>query len=336
MSERISHSYRRFFEVRLLHHYWLDEGATIFDQISSPLVKQRRLANYDARKFLAIEPTVSTKMLLDAYRAVCIDTTLGLVVAVPEATSADAADRFEFVIHIKSQDFFSYTALTLKPQRIFYRYDADKKQRRFKENVPVLSNLTGSVRGSGGDTVLYLSKDYTALAGDDGVEALVLAGGSLLQLTSDQPAAETQTLSAHAEQVPVFLHQGDIPALMAPAGMSGLPSKGIELGDDIPDRVFALIQLDALNPLDDKFSLLDNGQVKQNAPVFEIRLKNRSTVWRYIEQNTGVTEFEESAPLPLTFFGNAGSKRKPTVSHLKTEPVPSGSRIDQLVSEVFV
>lgn len=335
MSERLSQKYRQLFEVRVLHHYWLDDGATLFDKLSDPVLKQRRLVDYDVSGFLEFVPTAPTRAVLDAYRAVCAETSLGLLVAVPEGTKMADEDCFEFAVKIKNFEFFNYTALTLMPQRIFDGYDsASDRYHRFKENVPVLSNLTGTVRGNGADAVLYLSKDYSALTAEAGVEALVQSGTALLQLISDQPAAAIQTLTPQADQFPVFLHQGDIPQLVPIPGIAGLPARGIELTDAFPDSLFALIRLFAVNPSNEAFSLIDNGQIKMDPPVFEIRLKNRSTFWRYIDRNTGSTESEEPAPLPLTFFGNAGSKRKP--SEIQVKAVFDGLKIDKLVSEVFV
>ena len=335
MSERLSQNYRLLFELRVLHHYWLDEGAEVYDQLSDPELKQRRLAGYDVRRFLEFVPAGSTLALLNAYRARWVETSLGLLVAVPDGTAIADEDRFEFAVKIKNQDFFNYTALTFMPQRIFDGYDSENENyHRFKENVPVLSNLTGTLRGSGANVVLYLSKDYPPLAADDGVEALVLSGTALLQLISDQPAAVTQTLTTQADQFPVFIHQGDLPQLVPPPGMVGLPERGIELTDALPSSLFALIRLFAVNPSNDAFSLIDNGLVKAEPPVFEMRLKNRSTFWRYIDRNTGSMESEEPDPLPLTFFGNAGSTRKP--SELQVKAVFDGSKIAKLVSEVFV
>jgi hypothetical protein len=43
MSERLSSKYQNLFRVQILHHYWLDEGATLFDQITDPIQKTNRL-----------------------------------------------------------------------------------------------------------------------------------------------------------------------------------------------------------------------------------------------------------------------------------------------------
>ena len=58
--ETVRIGYTRLFEVRLLHHYWLDEGATVFDAIADEAVKTRRLLTYDVRRVLEVEPSAAT------------------------------------------------------------------------------------------------------------------------------------------------------------------------------------------------------------------------------------------------------------------------------------
>ena len=55
MVELARTGYRRLVEVRVLHHYWLDEGATTFDDITDAQVRMRRLLRYDVRRFLQID-----------------------------------------------------------------------------------------------------------------------------------------------------------------------------------------------------------------------------------------------------------------------------------------
>jgi hypothetical protein len=142
-------------------------------------------------------------------------------------------------------------------------------------------------------------------------------------------------LGAQATNLPVFVHQGDVPVIVPPAGLVGAPPRGILLSDDIPDQVFAVIQLAAVRPDDDDFSFIDsNGHAKTVGPVFQVRFKNRSTVWRYLNKNTGAVVSTETEPLPLTHFGNAGTKQKPSEGLVKAET--SGGKITRLVSEIFV
>jgi hypothetical protein len=99
--------------------------------------------------------------------------------------------------------------------------------------------------------------------------------------------------------------------------------------------LFALIRLSAVREDDQDFSCVDgSGLAKTAHPVFQCRFKNRLTIWRYIDKrNNQVTN--ESTPLPLTFFGNAGTKQKPVAEGL-VKAEKTDSKITQLVSEIFI
>lgn len=98
MAEQIVNGYKRLFEVRLLHHYWLDEGATLFDAIPDTAKKERRLLNYDVRPFLSVVPTAATEQRLKGLRCVFRATALGLVVAVRAAVEIPDDTVFDFVV----------------------------------------------------------------------------------------------------------------------------------------------------------------------------------------------------------------------------------------------
>lgn len=335
MSEHITLSYRRLFKVRVLHHYWLDQGATAFDLIPVPRIKEQRLLDYDVRPLLDIMPSPATEKRLKACRAVFSKTALGFFTAVPEKAVIPGNTMFEFIVTVRDKAFCNYTALTLKPQRLIEIQSGDaQKVQRYKENVPVLSNLTGSSRGTGNSRVLFLSREIPAASPKDSAEYLVLTGNTLKQLSGDQPGATAHIVTTQAKKNPVYVHQGDMSDLTLP-GDSGQARRGIRLLDGIPDNVFALIHIHAQRPGDTAFSLIDNqGHAKTNPPVFEIRFKNRSTIRQYINKNSRSLEFEETDPLPLTFFGNSGSKRKPSETLVK--PVASNSKVIKLVSEILV
>jgi hypothetical protein len=337
MAETIGRGYRRLFEIRLLHHYWLDEGATIFDLITESETRERRLLDYDMRSFLRLTPTASTSAAIAGFAGVYKATSLGGIVAVVADTVIPADTVFEFLVTVGDPDFFNYTALTLRPQTIheFYDTQADRLY-RYKENVPVLSNLSGASRGSAETRTLFLSAEIPTLAASDPVEALVISSGSLQQLSSDQPDADTWQVAATATDLPVFVHQGDVPVIVPPAELAGVPARGIELTPEVGDDVFALIRLTAQHPDDQDFSFIDtDGQAQATAPVYQARFKSRATFWQYFDKNTGTASDEEPVgPLPLTYFGNAGTGRKPS-SGLVTAQT-SGSRITRLISEIFV
>jgi hypothetical protein len=336
MTERIASRYRRLFEVRLLHHYWLDQGATVFDRIADPATKEARLLSYDMRAFLAVAPTAATEKSLSAQRCLFRETALGLVVAAPEQALIPADTVFEFVVATRDSELLDYTSLTLRPRRIHEIVDAtDNVLYRYKENVPLLSNLTGATRGAGANTRLFLSREIPAQDAGDPIESLVLGGSALLQLTSDGPGASVQQIAAQSTDLPVFVHQADAPLIVAPAGLVDAPARGVRLSADVPDDVFALISLQAVRADNAAFSFVDAaGAPKASAPVYEVHFRNRSTLWTYLDKTTGAVESTEANPLPLTFFGNAGTKQKPPRGFVKAQA--DGTRVTQLISEIYV
>ncbi|MDR3525834.1 MAG: hypothetical protein P4L57_01045 [Rhizomicrobium sp.] len=338
MAERANTQYTRLFEVRLLHHYWLDDGTTQFDALAAD-VQANRLLLYNMQPFFSVSPTPSTQRQLDGLRCIFKTTGAGFIVAAPSGTTIAATTQFAFMICVSDGQFFDYTAMGFRAPAIYEAFDPSDHSPsrivyRYKENVPLLSNLTGASRTSGPTKTLFLSQDYPAPSASDRVEALVLSGAALLQLTSDNPAATTQSLGV-AAALPVHVNQGDAPPITPPAGVTGAPARGVSLTDDVPDNVFALITLTAVRGDDDSFSFVDGmGAPKVPPPVYQVRFKNRSTLWSYLDKQTGAVNATEAAPLPLTFFGNAGTKQKPSRGIVKAQQ--SGAKITQLISEIYV
>jgi hypothetical protein len=131
------------------------------------------------------------------------------------------------------------------------------------------------------------------------------------------------------------VHQADAPAIVPPAGLVGTPARGVRLTADVGDDVFALIRVTAVRAGDAAFSFVDGaGAAKSEAPVYQVRFKNRTTVWSYLDKRTGAPVSVEASALPLTYFGNAGTKQKPSEGVVKAEK--SGNKITRLVSEIYV
>lgn len=336
MDEYVSRNYQRFFEIRLLHHYWLDEGQTVFDLIPEQGKREARLLNYDVRPLLTLTPTATTEQVLKGLGGVYKSTALGCIVALPRTETISPDASFEFVVSVRAREFFDYTVFTLRLQKIHELYHTtENRLYRYKENVPVLSNVTGVSRDAASGKALFLSSEIQSSATEDQVEALFRSGNALLQLTGDQPGAGTQQLGTDAKKLPVFVHQGDIPPLASPVGLSGVPKRGIALSAEVPDDVFLLIRLVAGGATDEDFNLIGvGGQIKTPHPVFQVRFKNRSTTWRYVNKNTGALISTEPTPFPLTRFGNPGTKQKPSAGAVR--PVIAGGRIAQLVSDIFI
>ena len=337
MAERIVNGFMRLFEVRLLHHYWLDDGSALFDSLPENR-KTKLLLSYDSRSFITVTPTPSTANRLKAYRAIFKNTAPGFIVAVPRAVLIPDNEIFSFVITINDADFYKYTSLTFINRKIYEcYYEPEDKILRYKANVPVFSNLTGVSRGINPDKLLFLSKEIPASAAADKVEYLNITGNALFQLTSSQPGATKLKLNPVAANMPVFVHQNDSPAIVPPAGLTGTPDKGILLTSEIPDNIFGLINITATNPIDNDFSCTSAGIAKNTCPVFQIRFKNRLAVWKYLNKNNGAPISESSTPLPLTGNGNAGIKMKPGESGIKVqyEGNDPTKRIDKVYTEIF-
>jgi len=336
MSEPQKNGYKQLLEVRILHHYWLDEGSVLFDLISDQPQKNRRLFEYDMKSFLAVRPTIATAKLLDSFGCLFRETNLGFFVAAPDGMILPTDTVFDFMVTVKDSRFSDYTALTLRPQKIYEFYNKlDKTIYRYKENVPFLSNLKGATREKAGIKLLFLSREPPPLTGNDKIESLLLSGSALVQLISDDQNILPQQLSADAGDYPVFLHQGDVPAIVPPEGLSGVPERGIRLTNDITDEVVALLSLTALCPSNNAFSFVDvNGSCKTVPPAYQVRFKSRSTFWSYLDKTTGAVDSIETSPLPLTNFGNAGTKKKPSDGLVKAEK--NGSEIIRLISEIYV
>ncbi|MFL9912284.1 hypothetical protein [Paraburkholderia sp. RL17-337-BIB-A] len=339
MVDRTTSSYVRLFEVRLLHHYWLDDGAKLFDALAAD-VQAERLLDYDVRPLLIATPTPSTQKRIDDLRGRFVQTALGFIVTVPATATLATDTQLDFSVSVADARVFDYTALTLQSRALYEVFDPDdhapdRTTYRYRENVPVLSNLTGATRGSGANNALFLSREYPAPNASDPVESLVLSGTALAQLTSDNPGAATQQLNANAKAMPVFVNQGDAPVIAPPAGVTGAPARGVQLSNDISNDAYMVIQLSAMRADNDAFSFVDaTGAAKTPAPTYQVRFKNRSTIWTYLDKQTGALEASSPEPLPLTFRGSVGAWQKPSRGIVKAQH--SGTRITQLVSEIYV
>lgn len=337
MGEQIGYSYQRLFEVRLLHHYWLDDGSNMFDTLPNSR-KIALLQHYDMRSMMEVNPTAATKSKIKALKGVFRSTALGFVVAVPKTKIIPDSEVFSFTITITDAAFYRYTSLTFINHKIIELYDpAVDKIIRYKENVPVFSNLTGVSRGANPNKALFLSRQIPASSGTDKAEYLNISGGALVQLANSQPGATVLQLNAVAANCPVFMHQGDAPVIVPPLGLGGTPERGVMLTNEVPDNVFGIINITATNPADANFSCTQAEVAKRNCPVFQIRFKNRSAVWKYLNKNSGAPVSETTNPLPLTYHGNAGVKRKPGDSIIKVQFKDNNptKRIEKIYTEIF-
>lgn len=115
-------TYEILFEVKILHHYFLNRAQVVFDRI--PLAERAALMlSYDCREFVEIRPTASCLQLLRSHRCIFKQTAAGFVVALQTHTDPgdpqkrfpfvpfDEDDVFDFTMQITDMNFWNYTAL---------------------------------------------------------------------------------------------------------------------------------------------------------------------------------------------------------------------------------
>ncbi len=260
----------------MLHHHWLDEGATIFDRIADRTKRELRLLNYDKRPLFAVRPTLTTKNVLAAHRCLFLDTAMGFIVVAPTTTQVSPDTVLEFIVTLGDQRVCGHTEPPLRPQKTYEFYnEVDKSTYRYKENVPVLSNLTGAARRTETGQALFLSREPPAPATYNRPKPARQHSDALVYRCED--AGAVTHVTKQLGDWPVFLHEGDVPDIVPPVGLFAVPYKGVRLSADVADDVFLYLSLTAVCESDDAFSFVDaNGNPKEMFPIYQVRFKSRS------------------------------------------------------------
>jgi hypothetical protein len=117
-------TYNKLFEVKILHHFFLNKGETGFDSMTDE-DKALIMLNYDVREFFDIYPTPECQKVLSAHHCVFKATSQGIIIGIraesddhnPPNMSLfnpfDDGQVFTFVIQLKDMGFMNYTALPL-------------------------------------------------------------------------------------------------------------------------------------------------------------------------------------------------------------------------------
>ena len=100
MAEFIRLGYERLFEVRVLHHFWLDEGATVFDEIADQAVEDAAACSPTTSAGCSTsEPSAATAATVAGLRGVFRITGLGFLVAVPGDARPSRSTRLRVLRH---------------------------------------------------------------------------------------------------------------------------------------------------------------------------------------------------------------------------------------------
>ena len=332
--ERLTSAFVRLFEVRVLHHFWLDEATTMLDALAAA-EQEKRLQAYDVRSLLEIEPTDATATTLAGLGGIWKANTLGLLVALPAGSTVPDSAVLEFTLRIVDRDFMAYTAYGLEAPTSADAYDeVHKRVLRYRAGAAAYSNLTGCTRAWGASKRLFLTKEAPAPQASDRVEYLVNSGGVLTQRLEDPPGTSAADLGFVGD-LPAFATHADVPAIAPVPGVKDpIPTRGILLPEGAAADTFALLRIAAVHPTDGDLSCTTGGLPKAVPPVFELRFKNRRTLWRRMDKADPETVLSEEGPFPLTHLGNPGTAPKPAVGRVKVER--TGTCVTHVVSEVFM
>lgn len=325
--------YGLLFELWVLHHYWLDVGTTLFDALPAEM-REQQLRAYDVRRLLELRPTQATAKRLAGLGGLCRPTSLGLLVLLPQHARVEDEALFEFTLRIVDRDLPAYSAYGLRlPTTNTLYHPKTGRPHRFRAYGALFSNLGGCSRGAGPNKQLFLSREIPPYRAQHRVDQIVQRDGSLLQLLSDAPYETLVRLGEDVRALPGFATHADVPLSTPPGALiPQAPPLGFELPAGAPDDTHALIRIRARRPSDEDFSCVRGGELRPRAPRFQLRLKNRHTLWRRIAHGRPRRAPVEEGPYPLTHVGNPSNGSKPTRHALRVERV--GRAVQRVVSEI--
>ena len=123
----IKTSYKKLFEVKCLHHYFLNVGTSHFEDIG-PAEQIKRMSKYDINDFVEFVPTMETKRILKGYRMKALQTATGIFIVVPVSKSDPAKPAFPpvtgsltFALFTKGFKFPNYSKFTIETSISFSR-----------------------------------------------------------------------------------------------------------------------------------------------------------------------------------------------------------------------
>ncbi len=122
--------YRPLFTVQLLHHYFLDDGTTLFD--SDPLLAEKQLETYNCKNFISIIPTAETLQKSIGQKIVLKETSEGLAVYIKAEETAPNSGLYQpyvfvsqnttltFLLYTNDALFENYSLIPSVPKIPFY------------------------------------------------------------------------------------------------------------------------------------------------------------------------------------------------------------------------
>jgi len=281
------------FECNLLHHYFLNKGATNIVSMSSD-DQLKQLSNYDWRAFFEVLPTKDCLQQLKGHRMQLVYTPTGFLATIKtEAESKTpligltANTKFSFILRRKTEQFEHFTDISLEKifGQIYYFNNLNK---------PQATRLTLSKGASLGNPSLTYSNENDLIRK---IRSLYLheirtqvtnTTITLQSVTADMTAPKIfeQEINLDAGGTHVALDLRRIPTgLYLLVEQNGATTEEEILYLDngsLPSDAFGVIEIFGSSNSHENYHLLTNtGEIKESPPIYEIRWNNRKTTWRY-------------------------------------------------------
>lgn len=118
----ITITYNILFEVKILHHYFLNRGEVIFDSMTDA-DKANVMLKYDARDIFEIVPTAECTKILNSNNCIFKATSTGIIVGLRAESDGQEPPTFKpftalsddliftFIVKLRDFDLMNYTAL---------------------------------------------------------------------------------------------------------------------------------------------------------------------------------------------------------------------------------
>jgi hypothetical protein len=282
------------FELNILHHYFLNKGTQNFEDMSAE-EKLKQLNNYHVLNFMEIVPTPDCRRQIKNYKLKYVPTPTGFIIAA-HADSEDENKPFlppdenlklTFALKLKDGSFFNFSDLDLGIPRdqIFYFNNLEKTN---SDNLSLSQSTpsgTPSLKYVGVDDLLKFYKNihnHSIQSVGDSVQI------SLTNSHGDEVLNETVDLTDGKKTYQLDLRR--IPSgkyTLKEDDGSGFTENFYLNNSTFFPGIFGLVELfGETTQQNDYAPLTASGAFKNPAPIYHFRIKNRSTIWKYIyEQN---------------------------------------------------
>lgn len=280
------------FECKLLHHYFLNKGAT--NILSLPPDEQlKQFSKYNWRVFFDVVPTKDCLRQLKGHQMQLVYTPTGFLTTIKTesdsnkpAISLSANTKFSFILRRKTERFEHFTDLTLdkKLDQLYYFNNLDKAQ---------TTGLTLSKGASTGNPSLVYSDENDLVKKVSPLyryEIKTQVSNTTITLqaitaTMTAPIVFAQDVNLEASETAIALDLRRIPSglyLLREQNGATTEEETIYLNNGtLPSNAFGIIEIFGNTDSPENYQLLTNDGAIKDGLIYEIRWNNRKTIWRY-------------------------------------------------------